>query len=138
MNRCVLFSDSRFAGARLVDIALNVSRGSGLCDQVRYLQNFNHTGYKLYIICAGINDIPDNIGYYLEQEQINKYNYLTKKILDIEHEIKTHNPTAQVIFGTIPPKDLKISIRKYPHKSPSTICSNHKTPTEIRRVCSEA
>ncbi|PJE78338.1 hypothetical protein CI610_02728 [invertebrate metagenome] len=74
-----------------------------------------------------------NIADYSDNNKNTKYNNIILTILDIEREILNRNPTARVLFGTIPPKDLQNSIRKYPHKScltPSAVCVRYQKQFE--------
>ena len=91
----------------------------------------------LFIVCVGINDIPECVYDLSERRQEEIYSdivYSFKKIRDYAHRI---NEANRVIIATIAPKDLRHSVQKYPHKADielSRISARHQGAYE-RFVC---
>ncbi|MCG8049193.1 MAG: hypothetical protein N0E48_26940 [Candidatus Thiodiazotropha endolucinida] len=110
----------RFEGFQAQNIHLNIRSGEKLSDQKRFIKQrwLRHIrGRKLFLVCLGINDIPENIGTLSTPRQQEELSKVKGKINSVIDNIKRYHPQSQTVFATIPPKDVRKSAEKYPHKS---------------------
>ena len=122
----IILGDSRlkglhhFEGFQAQNIYLNIRSGAKLRDQKRFIKKrfLRHIrGRKLFFVCLGINDIPENIGTLTANGQKDELSKVRRKISSVIDNIKRYHPLALIVFATIPPKDVKKSAEKYPEKS---------------------
>lgn len=118
-----IYTDSRFAGLDAhfssPNICAQVISGGGVKNVKRLLRaRLNKpSAPTLFIVCVGINDIPECVHDLSEGRQEGIYSdivYSFKKIRDYAHRI---NQANRVIIATVAPKDLRHSVQKYPHKA---------------------
>lgn len=116
----VLFlADSRFVNVHIsvpdVNVVQHVVCGSRISDHTRYVHELaDISSFSLFVICLGINDIKD----YIPDHRVSSfYDYVTVQFTNLVNEIRQRNITCKIIIGTVPPKHLKRSIRKYPTHS---------------------
>ncbi|MES9884657.1 MAG: SGNH/GDSL hydrolase family protein [Sedimenticola sp.] len=135
----VLLTDSRFCGVeldpRFRKFGLNVKPGSQIKDHKKYVkkQQKRKSPPTIYVICVGINDIPDNLKDKTKSERQKLFVKITSKFRSLIKCIKKVKPSASIVVATIPPKDLLRSVTKYPHKSSlniSDITDSHQLAFE--------
>lgn len=95
----------------------------------------NIRGRKLFVVCLGINDIPENIGTLTINRQNEELSKIRRKIGSVIDSIRSYHPVAQIMFATFPSKEDKKS-----EKIPREIsCSgrkfNQKYPTGFLEFC---
>ncbi|CAC5404644.1 unnamed protein product [Mytilus coruscus] len=145
--KVIFISDSRLCGVERINLGSNrniVRRinyqcvpGLKLGDVKRYVrsesfENLCTQNRVVVFLSVGINNIPEDI-YGRTGEELNiLYKRIVKKFNQIETAVKTVAINAKVVIATIPPTDLKRTIRKYPHKSEKlgTITHNHQQSFE--------
>ena len=72
---------------------------------------------KLFIICIGINDIPEGLYDLSERRQEEIYYNLVHSFKKIKDYVQRINRSNRVIIAIIPPKDLRHSVEKYPNEA---------------------
>lgn len=120
----VILGDSRLRGIdresffQRESIVLRVRPGSSLKSHKIQLKRdktfWKSNTLKSCIICVGINDIPENIADLSNQGQNRLFVKITKRLARLTEKVKKYCASGKVIVATIPPKDLRRSIEKYP------------------------
>lgn len=117
----VILADSRLRGIEhehsFQSFILNVKPGSQIKDHKKFVkQLLKRKSPKLFIICVGINDIPEDIKDRTRNEREKLFVKITVKFHSLVKTIKKSQNT-KIIIATIPPKDLAKSVAKYPTKA---------------------
>ena len=117
----VVLGDSRLKGLHSLEgyqasnIYLNIHSGARFKDQKRFKKRRwlrSVSGRKLFIVCLGINAIPE-LAISGQTVELTK---VRRKIFSVVDQIRKYHSTVQIILATIPPKDVRRSAEKYPEK----------------------
>ena len=116
-----IYTDSRFTGLETYftspNISTHVIKGGGVKQIKQLLRREQPSSPKLYVICVGINDIPEGIYDLSDRRQEEIYSDLVWSFKKINEYIQRLNRANRAIIATIPPKDLRHATEKYPHKA---------------------
>ena len=120
-----IYTDSHFTGLKAhitsPNVKTNVIRGGGVNCVKRLLkakikQNTSHRA-KLYIVCISVNDIPEGVYDVSEQRLEEIYSNLIFSLRRIKTLVQKLNAQNKLIIATIPPKDLRQAVEKYPDRA---------------------
>ena len=125
----IILGDSRLKGIKQEakfnrsNVQCHVKPGSTFSRHKKYVRHLKnkHRQISAFIVCLGVNDIPENIATLSKQKESKLFISVTKSIKSLVKKIKKHNDSVKVLIATIPPKDLKRSVEKYPQKASLTL-----------------
>lgn len=136
----IILGDSRLKGlvATFQDenCVLHIKSGSKIKDHTSFVKRLRHKSLKerkLFIVCVGINNIPDNLKDCSNDARDEYFTEIVRQFISLAKVIKRKHEGSKTVIATIPPKDVLKSVTKYPSKSeltPREVTSKHQRSFE--------
>ena len=113
----IMLGDSRLKGATFQDenCVLHIKSGSKIQNHKSFVKRLRHKslkGRKLFIVCVGINNIPDNLKNCSNDARDEYFTEIVRQFISLAKVINRKHEGIKTVIATIPPKYILKSVTK--------------------------